>query len=198
MRYQACNHLISMAQLKLILLDFDGTLVDTRRANARAYIETLSEVNIELTESEYLNKYYGVRCIEFMRMLGFEDGAMIAKLRQRKVELYPKYFDTVTLNTELWGWCCMMRKMGAKVWIVSTGHADNIRNVMQYLNIEDGIDGIITGDDVEHSKPAPDPFLEAMRREGVTPDETIIFEDSHVGIEAARQTGAQYVVIRMD
>ena len=187
-----------MAQLKLILLDFDGTLVDTRRANARAYIETLSEVNIELTESEYLNKYYGVRCIEFMRMLGFEDDAMIAKLRQRKVELYPKYFDTVTLNTELWSWCCMMRKMGAKVWIVSTGHVDNIRNVMQYLNIEDGIDGIITGDDVEHSKPAPDPFLEAMRREGVTPDETIIFEDSHVGIEAARQTGAQYVVIRMD
>ena len=187
-----------MAQLKLILLDFDGTLVDTRRANARAYIETLSEINIELTESEYLNKYYGVRCIEFMCMLGFEDGAMIAKLRQRKVELYPKYFDTVTLNTELWGWCCMMRKMGVKVWIVSTGHADNIRNVMQYLNIEDGIDGIITGDDVEHSKPAPDPFLEAMRREGVTPDEAIIFEDSHVGIEAARQTGAQYVVIRMD
>ena len=69
---------------------------------------------------------------------------------------------------------------------------------MRYLNLDDGIDGIITGDDVEHSKPAPDPFLEAMRREGVTPAETIIFEDSAVGIEAARRTGAPYVVIRMD
>ncbi|MBO7262191.1 MAG: HAD-IA family hydrolase [Alistipes sp.] len=187
-----------MANIKLILLDFDGTLVDTRRANACAYIETLSEVGITLTEKEYLDKYYGVRCIEFMRMLGFEDSSKIAELRQRKVKLYPKYFDTVKLNTELWGWCCMMRKMGAKVWIVSTGHADNIRNVMRYLNLEDGIDGIITGDDVEHSKPAPDPFLEAMRRESVTPAETIIFEDSAVGIEAARRTGAPYVVIRMD
>lgn len=187
-----------MANIKLILLDFDGTLVDTRKANAYAYIETLSEVGVELTEKEYLEKYYGVRCIEFMRMLGFEDSTKIAELRQRKVELYPKYFDTVKLNTELWDWCCMMRKMGAKVWIVSTGHADNIRNVMRYLNLEDGIDGIITGDDVEHSKPAPDPFLEAMRREGVTPAETIIFEDSAVGIEAARRTGAPYVVIRMD
>lgn len=187
-----------MANIKLILLDFDGTLVDTRRANACAYIETLSEVGITLTEKEYLDKYYGVRCIEFMRMLGFEDSSKIAELRQRKVELYPKYFDTVKLNTELWGWCCMMRKMGAKVWIVSTGHADNIRNVMRYLNLDDGIDGIITGDDVEHSKPAPDPFLEAMCREGVTPAEAIIFEDSAVGIEAARRTGAPYVVIRMD
>lgn len=187
-----------MANIKLILLDFDGTLVDTRRANACAYIETLSEVGIILTEKEYLEKYYGVRCIEFMCMLGFEDSSKIAELRQRKVELYPKYFGTVKLNTELWGWCCMMRKMGAKVWIVSTGHADNIRNVMRYLNLDDGIDGIITGDDVAHSKPARDPFLEAMRREGVTPAETIIFEDSAVGIEAARRTGAPYVVIRMD
>lgn len=187
-----------MAQLKLILLDFDGTLVDTRRANACAYIETLSEVGITLTEEEYLDKYYGVRCIEFMRMLGFEDSSTIAKLRKRKVELYPKYFDTVKLNDELWGWCCMMRKMGAKVWIVSTGHVDNIRNVMQHLNLNNGIDGIITGDDVEHSKPAPDPFLEAMRREGVTPEETIIFEDSAVGVEAARRSGAQYVVISLD
>ena len=38
-----------MAQLKLIMLDFDGTLVDTRRANALAYIETLSEVGIDIT-----------------------------------------------------------------------------------------------------------------------------------------------------
>ena len=187
-----------MANIKLILLDFDGTLVDTRKANAYAYIETLSEVGIALTEKEYLEKYYGVRCIEFMRMLGFEDSSKIAELRRRKVELYPKYFGTVKLNTELWHWCCMMRKMGAKVWIVSTGYADNIRNVMRYLNLDDGIDGIITGDDVEHSKPAPDPFLEAMRREGVMPAETIIFEDSAVGIEAARRTGAPYVVIRMD
>lgn len=187
-----------MAQLKLILLDFDGTLVDTRRANACAYIETLREAGITITEKEYLEKYYGVRCIEFMRMVGINDESEIRGLRQRKVELYPNYFNSVKLNTELWAWCGMMRKMGAKVWIVSTGHIDNIRNVMHHLNITSGIDGIISGDDVSQSKPSPEPFLEAMRREGCTADETIIFEDSTVGVEAARRTGAQYVVIKMD
>ncbi len=186
-----------MAQLKLILLDFDGTLVDTRRANAYAYIETLSELGISLTEQEYLDKYFGVRCIEFMNMLGINNLDDVNRLRRRKVELYPKYFDTIRLNDELWDWCCMMRRMGVKVWIVSTGHIDNIRNVMQYLNIYDGIDGIICGDDVRCSKPSPEPFLEAMRREGVRADETIIFEDSAVGIEAARRSGAQYVVINL-
>ena len=46
--------------------------------------------------------------------------------------------------------------------------------------------------DVEHSKPAPDCFLEAMRREGCTPQETLIFEDSEIGLEAARRSGAAY------
>lgn len=186
-----------MAQLKLILLDFDGTLVDTRRANALAYIETLSEVGITLTEEEYLSSFFGVRCIEFMQMVGISDQYQIKQLRQRKVELYPNYFDTVVLNDALWQWCMMMRKMGSKVWIVSTGHINNIRNVLRYLNITEGIDGIISGDDVTNSKPAPDAFLLAMEREGASPEETIIFEDSEVGLEAAKRSGATFVKITL-
>lgn len=186
-----------MAQLKLILLDFDGTLVDTRRANAEAYIATLSEVGIDLTIEEYLDRFFGVRCMEFMRMVGIEDESKIMELRRRKIELYPHFFDSVVLNTPLWEWCQMLKRMGIKVWIVSTGHIDNIRNVINHLNLNYGIDGIISGDDVSRPKPSPECFLKAMGIVGVRPDETIIFEDSHVGLEAARASGAAYVKIEM-
>lgn len=186
-----------MAQLKLILLDFDGTLADTRQANARAYIEALGEVGITLSEDEYLERYFGVRCMEFMRSVGIASDEEIARLRRRKIELYPRHFGSVVLNTPLWEWCRMMRRMDSKVWIVSTGHIDNIRNVMRYLKLEEGIDGIISGDDVQHPKPSPECFLRAMEIEGATPAETIIFEDSQVGLEAARRSGAQYVAVRL-
>lgn len=186
-----------MSQLKLIILDFDGTLVDTRRANALAYIETLGEVGIELHEEEYLANYFGVRCMEFLRKIGITDDNQIAHLRRRKVELYPKYFESVQLNEPLWSWCQMARRMGVKVWIASTGHKDNIANVMRYLNLDNGVDGILTGDDVAHPKPAPDCFLKVMQQVGVKPSETIIFEDSDVGIEAARRSGASYFVVRI-
>lgn len=186
-----------MAQLKLIILDFDGTLADTRQANAAAYIETLSEVGITLSEEEYLSKYFGVRCMEFMRMLGFEDPETISRLRRRKIELYPNYFDSVRLNTPLWEWCQAQRKGGVKVWIVSTGHRDNITNVIRHLNLNEGIDGILTGDDVTTAKPDPECFLRAMQIENVTPAETIIFEDSEVGIEAARRSGALFSVVKI-
>lgn len=185
-----------MAQLKLILLDFDGTLVDTRCANANAYIEALAEVGITISKEEYLERYFGMRCIEFMRSVGLEDDEMIRAVRRRKIELYPNHFNTVVLNRRLWEWCQMMRSAGVKVWIVSTGHIDNIRNVMRYLNIENGVDGIISGDDVERPKPSPDCFLKAMTIEGAMPEETIIFEDSVYGLQSAKASGAAYVQIK--
>lgn len=59
------------------------------------------------------------------------------------------------------------------------------------------VDGILSGLDIPTPKPAPDCFLEAMRREGCTPAETLIFEDSEIGLEAARRSGAAYIRVRL-
>lgn len=211
-----------MSRIRLILLDFDGTLVDTRRANARAYVETLREVGYAMTEEEYAARHFGVRCPEFLRSIGVDDPAEIDRLRRRKIELYPRYFDLVALNRPLWEFCQQFRKQGGRVWIVSTGSRANIDNAMRHLGIagpqavrrletpdedtsrkeerlpeENAVDGILSGADVARSKPAPDCFLEAMRREGCTPRETLIFEDSEIGLEAARRSGASYFRVKL-
>lgn len=211
-----------MSRIRLILLDFDGTLVDTRRANARAYVETLREAGYAMTEEEYAARHFGVRCPEFLRSIGIDDPAEIDRLRRRKIELYPRYFDLVTLNRPLWEFCQQFRAQGGRVWIVSTGSRANIDNAMRHLGIagpqavrrletpdedtsrkgerlpeENAVDGILSGADVARSKPAPDCFLEAMRREGCTPRETLIFEDSEIGLEAARRSGASYFRVKL-
>lgn len=183
--------------IKLILLDFDGTLADTRLANARAYIATLAEAGYELTEELYMKRYFGMRCNEFLSELGFDNPAERERLRLRKIRLYPTFFDSVRLNEPLWAFCQQFRTQGGRVWIVSTGSRGNIDAVMRHLGITEGVDGILTGQDVAHSKPAPDCFLEAMRREGVTPQQTLIFEDSAIGLEAARRSGASYFAVKL-
>lgn len=186
-----------MARIRLLLLDFDGTLVDTRRANARAYVATLAEVGIRITEEEYLARYFGMRCNEFMLKMGIADPAERERLRLRKIALYPDYFDTLRLNRPLWEFCQAFRARGGRAWIVSTGSRANIDNVIARLGLEGGVDGILSGLEIERPKPAPDCFLEAMRREGCTPQETLIFEDSAVGIAAAEASGAAYFKVEM-
>lgn len=185
-------------QLKLLLVDFDGTLADTRRANALAYVAALKEAGYELTEEEYLKRHFGVRCPDFLRSIGFTDPEQIDRIRRRKIALYPTFFDHVRLNEPLWAFCCHFRRQGGKVWVVSTGQAENLRNAMRYLKLESGIDGILSANDVERHKPHPDAFLKAMEIEGCTPEESLIFEDSAVGIEAARRSGAAYMVVNFD
>lgn len=210
-------------RIRLLLLDFDGTLADTRRANTLAYVATLREAGYTLSEEEYAARYFGMRCEEFLTRFGIQDPAERDRLRCRKIELYPAFFDTLRLNRPLWEFCRQFRTHGGRVWIVSTGSRENIENAMRHLGIggpetadrvsgfgtghekgraEDDaplgrVDGILAGPDIVHSKPAPDCFLEAMRREGCTPRETLIFEDSEIGIEAARRSGAGYFVVRL-
>lgn len=194
--------------IRLLLLDFDGTLADTRRANTLAYVATLREAGYDLTEAEYEARYFGMRCNEFLTSLGIADPAERERLRQRKIALYPAFFDTVRLNRPLWDFCRQFRAQGGRVWVVSTGSRDNIDNVMNYLGIggpgvpeekcpEGRVDGILSGADVAHSKPAPDCFLRAMGIEGVAPRETLIFEDSDIGLEAARRSGAGYFKVSL-
>lgn len=183
--------------IRLILTDFDGTLVDTRRANARAYIATLAEAGIRIDEETYLARYFGMRCNEFLTAMGIGDAAERERLRLRKIALYPSFFDSLRLNEPLWNFCRSFRAQGGRVWIVSTGSRANIDHVIRHLGLEGGFDEILSGLEIERPKPAPDCFLEAMRREGCTPRETVIFEDSAVGLAAAEASGAAYFKVEM-
>ena len=179
-------------QIKLIILDFDGTLAATIEAHTKAYILALQEAGYTLNETEYKEKYFGVRCSEFLRAIGISDEEEIDRIRLRKIALYPTLFESIRLNEPLWNFAQDFRAQGGKVWIVSTGQIDNISNAMQHLGIEGKVDGILTSSDIIEPKPSPEAFLKAMAIEGVTPAETLIFEDSRVGLAAAEASGAAY------
>ena len=184
-------------QIKLIILDFDGTLATTEEANMGAYVLALREEGIELDIAEYKRRYFGMRCEEFLSELGLSTAEDIDRVRRRKIELYPTLFDSVHLNEPLWNFVQDFRSKGGKVWIVSTSQIENITNAMRHLGIEGKVDGVLTSRDVIEPKPSPEAFLKAMNIEGVTPAETLIFEDSLVGLEAAAASGASYIKVEL-
>ena len=185
-------------EIKLIILDFDGTLASTIDAHTKAYILALEEAGIALSEEEYRSKYFGVRCSEFLRAIGIDNEEQRDHIRRRKIEIYPTLLGSVKLNEPLWNFVQDFRAQGGKAWIVSTGQKENIENVLNYLNIKDKVDGILTSSDVREPKPSPEAFLKAMEIEGVTPAETLIFEDSPVGLAAAKASGAAYFKVELE
>ena len=69
--------------------------------------------------------------------------------------------------------------------IVTTASRKNTMDILSYFQVETFFDLIITHEDVKNVKPNPEGFLIAMQHFQISPENTFIFEDSDIGLEAA-------------
>ena len=101
------------SRIRLLLLDFDGTLADTRRANTLAYVETLREAGYALTEEEYAARYFGMRCEEFLTRIGVADPAERERLRLRKIGSTGRYGNSAGSSARKGAACGSSRQAAA-------------------------------------------------------------------------------------
>ncbi len=180
--------------IKAIITDFDGTLVDTFEANLRAYQRAFDDVNMTLTAEKY-RQCFGYRFERFMAAMTVQDERTAKYIREAKKEYYPKYFNFLKLNHALLGLIEGFKALGGKTAVASTARRENLMNVVNYLGISDKFDLIYAGADVKEGKPSPEIYIKAMDALDVTPEETLIFEDSPVGLQAAEASGAAYMKV---
>lgn len=180
--------------ISAIITDFDGTLVDTFEANLCAYQKAFNGVGLNLTAEKY-RQCFGYRFERFMTAVGITDEKTWNYIREAKKEYYPQFFEYLKPNKALIELIDCFHRMGGKTAIASTARKENLMNVVNYLGVGELFDLIYAGVDVKQGKPSPEIYLKAMGALGVTPDETLIFEDSEVGIDAAKASGANYMII---
>lgn len=180
--------------INAIITDFDGTLVDTFEANLRAYQKAFNDVGMNLSAEKY-RQCFGFRFERFMMAMAIYDERTANIIREAKKEYYPQFFEFLKPNAALIELISSFHAMGGKTAIASTARKENLMNVVNYLGIENIFDLIFAGKDVKQGKPSPEIYLKAMDALGIQANETIIFEDSEVGIEAAKTSGANYMVV---
>ncbi len=181
-------------QIKLVLCDLDGTLVDTKEANFRAYREVLKSFDYHLTAEKY-DTVFGVRINEFLQQIGISNYEYIERIKQQKRRIYPQFFNYLTLNKSLLNFIAKYKESGCKTGIISTAQRHNITNVLNYFSITHHFDIVVSGNEITAAKPDPSAYLYAMDKLNYKPTETLIFEDSKTGIEAAQKAGSAYIII---
>lgn len=183
-----------MSQIKLIITDFDGTLVDTFQANLKAYQEAFSEAGLSLSEEQY-RQCFGFRFERFMQAMGVVDDQNAQKIRQIKGDVYPKYFEVLKVNEPLLNFIRLFRAHGVKTAVASTARRKNLINALTHIGAVNDFDMILAGEDVINGKPNPEIYNTVMEHFGASPTETLIFEDSQVGIDAAQAAQTNYMKI---
>ena len=89
-----------------------------------------------------------------------------------------------------------LREKGVHTAVVTSSNNEKMARVYeQHPDFTSLFDAILTSEDFQRSKPAPDCYLEAMARFGTTPRESVVFEDSINGLRSGRDSGALVVAL---
>ncbi len=179
---------------KLALFDLDGTLYNTNDVNYYAYSEALEEKGYKLDYEYYCSYCNGRHYTVFLPDIIGDNKEIMEYVHNRKKELYSKYLNKVRVNSHLFNIIDAIKNDYYLV-VVTTASKKNTYEILDYTGKKEVFDLILTHDDITKAKPDPEGFNKAISYFGVKPEDTLIFEDAEVGIEAARKTGAYVFVV---
>jgi beta-phosphoglucomutase len=180
--------------VKAIVFDFDGVLADSEWLHLRAYQELLDPIGVRLTKEIYCERYLGFDdegvfqqvAADYRLMLGDEEIELLIAEKGRRFEkmisstnvLYPAAVPTV-------------RALAAAypLGIASGSLRQEIELMLRGASLNDAFRFIVSADDTERTKPAPDPYLKAAEMHGLAPRECAAIEDSNWGLQSARDAG---------
>ena len=121
----------------------------------------------------------------------------IARLTNRKEALYREIVgrSEIAPLPGVVEWLQRLREADVPCAVASSTQRANIEAVIERVGLEDAFRAIVSAEDVTHGKPNPQVFEKAAARLGLGARHNIVFEDAHVGIEAAHAAGMKVVAV---
>ena len=179
--------------IKNIIFDFDGVLVDSEILVAKAFSKYMQELGIKTNEKEFAN-LAGKKTVEVIDILSekyslkdkqkfFDDIMNIAS------NIYKKELKTVVGVEEF------LKKSKHNLYIGSNSMKNRILDGLKRVGLEKYFNPnhIYSFDLVDNPKPHPDIYLKAVNDNDLIIDETIIIEDSVVGVNAGKNANIKVI-----
>ncbi len=180
-----------------LIFDCDGTLADTMPAHYRAWTAMLDRHGIPFPEPRFY-AMGGMPTAQIIRVLAAEAGVEIADLDamvHEKEQRFLTFLDAVTPIDPVLSIAAHYRGK-LPIAVASGGYRDTITRTLDRLAIRHWFDAMVVAEDTPRHKPEPDVFLEAARRLGVPATGCVVFEDTDIGLEAARRAEMQGIDVR--
>lgn len=185
--------------IRALIFDCDGTLADTMPTHYRAWVAMLADHGIDFPETQFYG-LAGVPSVAIIERLAADQGVPMTRdlavaMTAEKEQRYLAVIDEVTPIGEVVAVAAHHRGTH-RLGVGSGGERWIVDHTLQAIGVHEWIEAIVGADDTERHKPEPDVFLEVARRLGVAPAACAVFEDSDLGLEAARRAGMDAVDIR--
>ena len=177
------------------LFDCDGTIADSMPLHYLAWRKALGEWNCDFDERLFY-EWGGRPTTEIVSTLNTMRGLSmpVQDVADRKESLYYEFLPQLKVIPEVLEHIEAQHRR-IPFAVVSGSTRESVEASLRSLNLLDRFPTLVCAGDYKNAKPAPDAFLLAAERLGVKPGACLVFEDTDMGIQAARAAGMASVKI---
>lgn len=181
-----------------VILDVDGTLLDSNDAHARAYVEAAREMGRDMSFEE-TRRSIGMGGDKLLpHVLGIEeDSAEGERITDRKKAIFgERYLPHLEPTPGARALLHRLRDDAVKLVVASSASGDELGALLERAGVKDLIQGSTSSDDAEESKPDPDIIHAALRDAGFPAGDVVMLGDTPYDVEAATRAGVRIVAVR--
>ncbi len=193
--------------LRAVIFDFDGVITDSEILHLEAFNRVLAQYDVEITVDDYYKDYLGLTDVECFKALA-DEGRL--KVETQEIENFVKQKNEIfeeTLKADsriiegVVDFLAMLRQNSVRMAICSGALLAEIELILKQAQLGHFFEVIVSADEIEKGKPDPEGYLLALERlnqndnNAILPDECIVIEDSHWGLEAGKAAGMRTVAI---
>lgn len=168
-----------------VLVDVDGTLVDTNYFHAVAWWRAFQEIGEDVPMSR-IHPLIGMGSDQLVHRLIGRESKEASDAHSRYYEEFKKEIKAFPRAAEL---LTELDRRGARVVLATSSDEEDLERLREAIGADDAIDAAVTKGDVEHSKPSPDIFEAALKKFDLDPDSTLVVGDTAWDVEAAGKLG---------
>ena len=182
-----------MKDIKIIILDFDGTLGDTASVIVQTMQATIKELNLPARSDKECADMIGLRLVEIPPVLfpGCNvDGDLYAATYRRLFRVFNTE-GAVTLYPNVMETLIELKRRGKTLTIASSRSHSSLADYVENLGLSPIITFILGAEDVTEGKPSPEPVHRTLEKYGFRPEETLVVGDTIFDIDMGRNAGTR-------
>lgn len=184
---------------KAVIFDMDGVMVDTELVQSNAFEAVLAEYGVTAEKNGHGTVHVSGATTDetwemFKERYNFDAPTELLTRKKRdatmavlnnSVEPMP---GLIELLNEL-------KSHDVKLAVATSAQQERAELVLSKLDIRKFFSVVISANDIEHGKPAPDPYLKAAEHLQIAPSECVVLEDAEVGVLSGKAAGMKVIAI---